>query len=150
MQIRLLYLLPCLLCLICGCSPAQNTNEVMKTAKNVLGEPLQSCCTDPMTGFYRDGVCNTGPDDYGTHVVCAEMTAEFLAFTKSKGNDLSTPRPEYQFPGLQPGDGWCLCALRWKEAFEAGMQPPVRLTSTHEKALEFIDLDVLKAHTVGQ
>lgn len=120
----------------------------MTRAKNVLGEPLQSCCTDPMTGFYRDGVCNTGPDDFGTHVVCAEMTAEFLSFTKSKGNDLSTPRPEYRFPGLKPGDGWCLCALRWKEAYEAGVAPPVRLASTHEKALEFVDLKVLKAHQV--
>lgn len=101
-----------------------------------------------MTGFYRDGVCNTGPDDFGTHVVCAEMTAEFLSFTKSKGNDLSTPRPEYRFPGLKPGDGWCLCALRWREAYEAGVAPPVRLASTHGKALEFVDLKVLKAHQV--
>lgn len=100
-----------------------------------------------MTGFYRDGTCNTGPDDFGTHVVCAEMTADFLAFTKSKGNDLSTPRPAYNFPGLKPGDGWCLCALRWKEAYEAGVAPPVRLASTHKKALEFIELDVLQAHT---
>lgn len=121
----------------------------MTRAKNVLGEPLQSCCTDPMTGFYRDGVCNTGPDDFGTHVVCAEMTAEFLSFTKSRGNDLSTPRPEYRFPGLKPGDGWCLCALRWKEAYEAGVAPPVRLAATHENALEFVDLKALQAHQVA-
>lgn len=143
-------MLPGLLFLIHSCGQAQNTKEVMTTAKNVLGTPLQSCCTDPMTGFYRDGVCNTGPEDFGTHVVCAEMTAEFLAFTKSKGNDLSTPRPEYRFPGLQPGDGWCLCALRWKEAFEAGVAPPVRLPSTHEKALKYVSLEALKANTVNQ
>jgi len=86
---------------------------------NVLGEALQPCSTDPMTGFYRDGSCRTGPDDYGTHVVCAEMTADFLAFTQSRGNDLTTPRPMYDFPGLTPGDRWCLCVDRWKEALDA-------------------------------
>ena len=113
---------------------------------NVLGTPLQPCCTDPMTGYFRDGVCNTGPTDSGRHVVCAVMTAEFLTFTKGRGNDLSTPRPEYRFPGLQPGDGWCLCALRWKEAYDAGVIVPVRLESTHEKALEYVAFeDLLEA-----
>ena len=111
--------------------------------KNVLGTDLLPCCTDPMTGYYRDGVCNTGPTDTGRHVVCAVMTEEFLTFTKSRGNDLSTPRPEYQFPGLRPGDGWCLCALRWKEAYEAGCAPLVRLESTHEKALEYVEFSAL-------
>lgn len=110
---------------------------------NVLGTPLIGCCTDPMTGFYRDGVCNTGPNDSGRHVVCAIMTEEFLTFTKSRGNDLTTPRPEYQFPGLKPGDGWCLCALRWKEAWDAGFAPLVKLEATHEKALEYLPFEAL-------
>ncbi len=99
-----------------------------------------------MTGFYRDGVCNTGPQDHGTHVVCAVMTEEFLQFTKSRGNDLSTPIPMYRFPGLKPGDGWCLCALRWKEAYDAGHAPPVILEATHEKALNYIEMDTLLEH----
>jgi len=117
---------------------------------NVLGTKLQTCCTDPMTGFYRDGNCETGPEDLGTHVVCAEMTQEFLEFTRSRGNDLSTPIPLYRFPGLKPGDKWCLCALRWKEAFDAGVAPPVVLERTHEKALEFIQLEDLKAHELQE
>ncbi len=112
--------------------------------KNVLGKTLKVCCTDPMTGFYRNGSCQTGPDDYGTHVVCAEMTEEFLEFTRSMGNDLSTPNPMYRFPGLKAGDRWCLCALRWKEAHEAGKAPKVLLESTHEKALQFIELEDLQ------
>lgn len=118
----------------------------MEEAKNVFGEPLESCCTDPVTGFYRDGHCNTGPQDHGTHVVCAVMTEAFLQFTKSKGNDLSTPVPMYRFPGLKPGDGWCLCALRWKEAYEAGAAPAVVLEATHEKALAYIEMDMLLQH----
>jgi len=118
--------------------------------RNVLGTKLQTCCTDPMTGFYRDGNCETGPEDLGTHVVCAEMTQEFLEFTRSRGNDLSTPIPLYRFPGLKPGDKWCLCALRWKEAFDAGVAPPVVLERTHEKALEFIQLEDLKAHELQE
>ena len=114
--------------------------------KNVLGTPLQPCCTDPMTGYFRDGTCRTGPMDTGSHVVCAVMTEEFLSYTKSKGNDLSTPRPEYHFPGLKPGDGWCLCALRWKEADEAGLAPPVRLESTHDSALKFVKFEDLLQH----
>lgn len=125
-----------------------NKNITMEEAVNVFGEKLELCCTDPMTGFYRDGVCNTGPQDHGTHVICARMTDEFLAFTKSKGNDLQTPMPMYQFPGLKAGDQWCLCALRWREAFEAGVAPPVVLESTHEKALEYVKLKELVAHAL--
>ena len=113
---------------------------------NVLGEPLQSCCTDPMTGYYRDGLCRTGAGDMGAHVVCAEMTADFLEFTKAQGNDLSTPMPMYRFPGLKPGDRWCLCALRWKEALDAGMAPKVALASTHASALEYVSLNDLKTY----
>ena len=118
------------------------------SAKNVLGEDLQPCSTDPMTGFYRDGCCNTGAGDRGVHTVCAEMTEEFLEFSKSRGNDLSTPVPMYQFPGLKPGDHWCLCAARWQEALQAGMAPRVNLQSTHISTLEFCDLADLKAHSV--
>ena len=98
---------------------------------NVFGAPLEVCCKKPMTGFYRDGYCNTGPMDTGTHTVCAHMTEEFLAFSARAGNDLSTPRPEYDFPGLQPGDGWCLCARRWQEAEMAGCAPNVWLRKKH-------------------
>jgi uncharacterized protein (DUF2237 family) len=119
---------------------------LMTTAKNVLGQPLDHCCSSPRTGFYRDGFCNTGPMDSGSHVICAEMTAAFLDFTKAHGNDLSTPVPAYQFPGLKPGDRWCLCALRWQEALEAGVAPPVVLSATHEKALEVVALKDLKRH----
>lgn len=114
--------------------------------KNVLGTPLQTCSTDPMTGFFRDGACNTGPQDRGTHTVCAVMTDEFLAFTKAQGNDLSTPRPEFDFPGLTDGDRWCLCASRWKEAADAGKAPDVVLAATHEKTLSIVPLDRLKQH----
>ena len=113
--------------------------------KNVLGTELKSCCTDPMTGFYRDGYCSTGAQDYGTHVVCAIVTEEFLAYTKSQGNDLSTPLPKpYTFPGLKPGDKWCLCASRWIEALESGNAPKISLEATHERMLEYVDLEVLK------
>ena len=115
-------------------------------ATNVFGTPLQACCHDPMTGFYRDGYCRTGPDDKGLHTVCAVVTAEFLAFSRARGNDLSTPRPEYDFPGLQPGDAWCVCVQRWVEAFEAGVAPPVRLAATHISALEFVALETLELH----
>ena len=123
---------------------------VAKTsAKNVLGTALKSCCYDPMTGFYRDGFCQTGPTDYGTHVVCARMTEDFLKYTKKRGNDLSTPVPMYHFPGLQPGDQWCLCVSRWKEAKEAGFAPPIYLEGTHERALDFVSLEDLKKHAIG-
>jgi len=115
---------------------------------NVLGEPLQPCSDNPLTGFFRTGYCVTGPDDIGRHLICCEMTAEFLAFSKSRGNDLSTPRPEMAFPGLKPGDRWCLVAPRWVEALEAGLAPRVALLSTHEAALRYTDLDSLKAHAV--
>ena len=114
--------------------------------KNVLGTELQACCFAPKTGFYRDGFCKTGIDDIGTHVVCAIMTEEFLRFTKSRGNDLSTPIPYYQFPGLQPGDKWCLCVSRWKEAYEAGFAPLVVLEATHEKALQYVTFEMLLEH----
>jgi len=117
-------------------------------ALNVLGTPLQTCSTDPLTGFYRDGCCSTGGDDAGGHVVCARVTAEFLEFSKAAGNDLSTPRPEFGFAGLKPGDQWCLCASRWAEAFEAGMAPPVVLAATHMRALEWCSLDDLRAHAI--
>jgi len=123
-------------------------NPSKRPAQNVLLTELQSCCIDPMTGFYRNGSCETGPEDHGTHVVCARMTEEFLTYTKAKGNDLSTPRPEYHFPGLKPGDQWCLCALRWQEAFEAGMAPPVVLESTYLKALKYIQLEDLQTHAL--
>lgn len=111
--------------------------------KNVLGTELQSCCNEPKTGFYRDGFCKTGEEDQGTHVVCAIMTNEFLEFTKTRGNDLSTPRPEWSFPGLKEGDKWCLCVLRWLEAEKMGMAPQVILEATHEKALEHTEFEVL-------
>ena len=115
-------------------------NDPNDTPKNVLGTELQACCMDPLTGFYRTGSCETGPEDRGIHVVCAIMTADFLNYSASCGNNLKTPAPAYGFPGLKPGDQWCLCASRWKEAYEAGLAPPVVLASTHEKALEIIPL----------
>ena len=118
--------------------------------RNVLGEPLQQCCTSPLTGFERDGFCHTGPHDRGIHVVCAEMTEAFLEYTRARGNDLSTPIPRYGFPGLKPGDRWCLCAARWAEAERAGVAPPVHLEATQEKALTIIPLDVLKKYALKQ
>ncbi|MCS6944827.1 MAG: DUF2237 domain-containing protein [Sutterellaceae bacterium] len=118
------------------------------SARNVLGGPLAACSERPRTGFYRDGHCHTGPQDVGSHTVCAQMTDAFLRFTRSRGNDLSTPRPEYDFPGLAPGDRWCLCAARWKEALQAGVAPPVILTATHERALEVVALQDLLAHAL--
>jgi uncharacterized protein (DUF2237 family) len=113
-------------------------------ARNVLGEKLQSCSEGPVTGFYRDGCCNVGPDDVGVHSVCVRVTAEFLEFSKARGNDLSTPMPQFGFEGLKPGDQWCLCAARWKEAFDAGMAPRVVLRATHEITLEIVALEDLK------
>lgn len=114
--------------------------------KNVLGTPLQLCSTDPMTGFTRSGCCETGVDDSGSHTVCAQMTDEFLAYSISRGNDLSTPRPEYGFVGLMAGDRWCVCAARWLEASDAGFAPPVILEACHEKCLEVVSLADLKYH----
>ncbi|MCU0975528.1 MAG: DUF2237 domain-containing protein [Steroidobacteraceae bacterium] len=121
------------------------TSSATPPARNVLGTELVPCSTDPLTGFYRDGCCNTGPQDLGLHIVCARVTREFLEFSLRRGNDLVTARPEFGFPGLKPGDRWCLCALRWKEAHEAGVGPPVVLESTHEAALELLTLDQLKS-----
>jgi len=122
----------------------------MAKAKNVLGEELQSCCTDPMTGFYRNGCCDTGPGDMGLHLVCAVMTEEFLEFSVDTGNDLVTPVPEYDFPGLRAGDRWCICVNRWKEALDAGCAPPVVLEATHVSALEWVSLADLKRYAVEQ
>ena len=116
---------------------------------NVLGEALQPCSTDPMTGFFRDGACNTCAADNGSHTVCAVMTAEFLAFSKYIGNDLSTPRPEFRFAGLKPGDQWCLCASRFLQAADEGAGPRVHLAATHVRALDIVPLDVLQAHALG-
>lgn len=116
--------------------------------RNVLGGMLEACCTSPMTGFYRTGRCDTGPEDVGRHVVCARVTAAFLAFSSARGNDLSTPAPASGFPGLRPGDKWCLCAARWKEAFDAGVAPPIVLGATHEAALEIVSLSDLKRHAL--
>lgn len=120
----------------------------MIKSKNALGENLEPCCTFPMTGFYRNGDCETGPRDVGTHVVCAEVTKEFLEFTRSRGNDLMSPSPHHNFPGLKPGDRWCLCVSRWKEALDAGVAPPVFLSATHEATLRYVDLKDLKEHAV--
>jgi uncharacterized protein (DUF2237 family) len=112
--------------------------------RNVLGGVLQPCSTEPRTGFFRDGCCNTGPDDTGLHVVCAQVTSEFLAFARRQGNDLVTPAPEYAFPGLTPGDRWCVCAGTWRQAYEAGVAPPVVLAATHEETLAVVPLSALK------
>ena len=116
--------------------------------RNVLGEPLEDCSIKPMTGFFRDGCCNTSAEDVGSHTVCAVMTATFLEFSKARGNDLSTPMPQFGFPGLKPGERWCLCAPRWQEAFEAGQAPRVVLRATHEGALEHCTLADLKRFAV--
>jgi len=118
------------------------------TERNVLGEPLEPCGTDPMTGFYRDGNCSCGPDDVGVHAVCAVVTTEFLEHQRSVGNDLSTPRPEWGFPGLAPGDRWCVVAARWLQAHKAGAAAPVVLASTNERALELIPIEMLREHAV--
>ena len=115
---------------------------------NVVGGSLQRCCMDPATGFYRDGYCRTGPGDLGLHTVCAVMTSEFLEFSVSRGNDLVTPHPEWGFPGLAPGDRWCLCVSRWKEALDEGIAPPVILEATHASTVEFVSLEDLMAHAV--
>ena len=125
------------------------TTRYDETALNVLGQELLPCSNAPLTGFFRNGCCETGPDDLGLHTVCAVMTVEFLAFSRRAGNDLSTPRPDLHFPGLRPGDRWCLCAPRWKEALDAGAAPGVVLEATHEETLAIVTLDVLKAYAVA-
>ncbi len=121
---------------------------VTRIQKNVFAEQIATCSDDPLTGFFRTGCCETGPEDVGLHCVCVELTAEFLAFSKAAGNDLSTPRPEFGFDGLLPGDRWCLCAARWQEAYEAGAAPKVVLQATHEAALDVCDFAALKAHAL--
>jgi len=116
--------------------------------KNVLGETLQKCCDDPITGFYRNGYCQTGQVDIGTHVACARVTEDFLLFSKSRGNDLTTPIPDFDFPGLTAGNLWCLCVSRWLEAFKAGVAPPLYLKATHEKMLEYLPLETLQDFAV--
>lgn len=120
------------------------------TAINVLGSDLAPCSTQPMTGFFRDGHCNTCAEDHGSHTVCAIMTAEFLAYSKYVGNDLTTPMPAFGFPGLKPGDGWCLCAARFLQAHDEGCAPEVRIEATHRRALEIVPLDVLRQHAVTE
>lgn len=116
---------------------------------NVLGEPLMPCSTEPLTGFYRDGCCNTGPEDHGSHTVCVIVNAEFLAVSKYLGNDLSTPRPEYRFAGLKPGDRWCLCAARFLQAAQELAAPQVVLEATHARALDIVPLELLRAHAIA-
>jgi uncharacterized protein len=123
--------------------PAESRSE-----RNVLGEALEPCGTDPVTGFYRDGTCRTGPDDLGSHTVCAVMTAEFLSHQSAVGNDLTTPRPAFAFPGLGPGDRWCVVAARWLQAYEDGVAAPVVLAATHERATEIVPLELLREHAV--
>lgn len=120
----------------------------LRMASNVLGSELISCSKDPMTGFFRTGNCDTCGEDTGMHTICARMTADFLQYSAGRGNDLISPAPEYGFPGLKPGDFWCICLNRWLEAHEVGMAPPVRLEATHASVLEFIDLDILKSYAV--
>lgn len=127
-----------------------NGNGHKPKPKNVLGGELKQCCTDPMTGFYRDGYCRTGPEDTGRHTVCIVATDEFLEYSKSAGNDLSTPMPEFRFPGLAAGDKWCLVAVRWRQALEAGMAPMVILEACHESVLEIVTLDDLKRYAVEE
>ncbi len=122
----------------------------MTEATNVLGGKLETCCTSPMTGYYRDGKCNTGGGDYGAHVVCAQVTEEFLTFSKQRGNDLISPVPLFNFPGLKPGDRWCLCASRWKEALDAGVAPPIVLSATHASALEYVSQEELRQYALEE
>lgn len=123
-------------------------HETIEESINVLGGPLKPCAFDPITGFYRNGCCDTGAEDRGAHTVCVRVTEEFLAFSRSRGNDLSTPRPEFGFPGLRPGDRWCLCAERWKEAWKAGVAPKVILTSTHRATLRHVPMEALLANAM--
>ncbi|MEJ7698443.1 MAG: DUF2237 domain-containing protein [Pyrinomonadaceae bacterium] len=123
-----------------------NGNGHKPKPKNVLGGELKCCCLKPLTGFYRDGFCKTGAEDRGSHTVCIRVTDDFLEFSKSRGNDLSTPRPEFQFPGLQDGDKWCLVALRWQEALDASVAPDVVLEATNEAALQYVSLEDLKKY----
>ena len=126
----------------------ETPDEARDGAVNVMGFPLETCSLEPLTGFTRSGCCDTGPEDRGSHTVCAQVTAEFIAFSRARGNDLATPRPEMGFPGLKPGDRWCLCAARWLEALKAGVAPPLLLQATHARALNTVDLAMLKTHAL--
>jgi uncharacterized protein (DUF2237 family) len=126
----------------------ERTQRQPRQQRNVFGDPLSVCSQQPLTGFYRSGCCHTGPEDVGLHTVCVEVTADFLAFSKARGNDLSTAQPEFGFPGLNPGDRWCLCAARWREALDAGKAPRVILAATHEATLEIVALADLKRHAI--
>ena len=125
-----------------------NQNDTQN--KNILGEPLKPCCADPVTGFYRDGVCRTGVQDRGTHVVCAQVTNAFLQYSKLHGNDLTQSHPEFGFVGLKAGDYWCLCAMRWFEALGAGVAPPIDLNATDERMLDFVSIDILQTYALGK
>jgi uncharacterized protein (DUF2237 family) len=126
----------------------RDKEQYMDEPLNVFGLPIEPCSVEPLTGFFRDGCCNTSDDDFGSHTVCVEATAEFLEFSRTKGNDLSTPRPELGFAGLEPGDRWCLCAARWLEAYRAGKAPKVRLSCTHQRALEIVPIEYLREHAM--
>lgn len=128
----------------------ESRSTIQTMARNVLGSELAVCSKNPVTGFFRDGCCNTNGDDGGMHTICVVMTEEFLTFSKERGNDLSTPRPEYGFPGLKAGNQWCVCLIRWKEALDAGVAPPVRLEATHVSVVEFIDLETLREYSAGE
>ncbi len=127
---------------------AEIISGIKEAPQNVFGEPLQLCCSSPVTGFYRDGYCQTGDRDLGVHVVCAEVTQAFLDYTKAQGNDLETPNPMFNFVGLKAGDRWCLCASRWKEALDAGVAPPIDLAATHIAALKVVPLDILQQYAI--
>ena len=129
-------------------SPQTPGQPSPSAAKNILGGPLAACSAQPLTGFFRDGCCRTDEHDHGRHIICALMTEKFLRFSVAQGNDLSTPRPEFEFPGLKPGDRWCVCATRWKEALEASAAPPVVLEACHEAALKFVTLEQLQSNAV--
>lgn len=122
--------------------------EPLQNSRNVLGEPLKSCCFDPITGFYRNGFCHTGPQDVGQHTVCVQVTAEFLNLQQRLGNDLITPMPQFHFPGLKPGDFWCVCVTRWKQALDLGVAAPLKLEACHERALRYVPLEQLREHAI--
>src|ERR1051326_7587325 len=133
-----------------GSDPRRPERPSRFPARNVFGERIAACSETPLTGFYRDGCGNSGPEDFGLHTVCVQVDAEFLAFSKAAGNDLSTPMPQFGFSGLKPGDCWCLCAARWKEAFDAGKAPKLRLMATHEATLQIVPLELLKKYEIGR
>ena len=146
---RILHLALAYTLILSALGASATTGAATMSEKNILGSPLIACGQDPVTGFFRDGYCNTSHHDKGTHVLCAVVTETFLNYTRSKGNDLSSPNAQFRFPGLQPGDRWCLCVLRWKQALDAGVAPPIDPHCTHEKALDYVDLEVLLKHQIS-